>query len=170
MTRAGRAGTAGAVLLVSALVQACSAFAPTRTTAPVEASWPGCEAVGAFVADRRQGPTGVGGVPPGFTPTSVVLCQEGERPSADGDTVSVDLERTSTEVGPLLTYLAQPSERPSGGPCTADAWLPPWLFLVDASGRCQGRRAQGPYRNSWYGPCRRAARLVRRPTSGRPCC
>lgn len=134
MRPAGRAGTAGAVLLVLALGGACTAFAPPRRPAPVQASWPGCAAVGAFVDDRGQGPTGVGGVPAGFTPTTEVLCDQGERQTAAGDTVGVDLERTSTEVGPLLTYLAQPSKRTSSGACTADGWLPPWLFLVDASG------------------------------------
>ena len=73
-------------------------------------------------------------MPSGFAPVTVVLCQEGGTPDAAGDPVG-GLERTSTEVGPLLTYLDQPSKRPSDGPCTADGWLAPWLFLLDADDR-----------------------------------
>jgi hypothetical protein len=121
------------VLLSLVLVQACSA--PDRAPAPVQVSWPGCAAVGAFLDDRGQGPSGVGGVPSGFAPVRVVLCQDGHDPDAAGDPAGGGLERTSTEVGPLLTYLDQRSERPSEGPCTADGWLAPWLFLVDADDR-----------------------------------
>ena len=133
MSRAGRARTLGVVLLVLALGQACTAPAPPP--APVEPSWPGCRAVGAFADGGSQGPAGVGAVPPGFTPTRVVLCEQGVRQDAAGDPVSGGLERTSTEVGPLLVYLAQPSKRPSGGACTADGWIRPWLYLLDAGGR-----------------------------------
>lgn len=141
MAGAGRAGTAGAVLLVLALVGGCSAWAApaaARPPAPVQESWPGCGAVGAFRAadgDAGVGPAKRGGVPDGFVPTAVVLCQEGERRSANGDTVSVDLERTATGTGRLLTYLARADERPTDGACPAIAIGPPWLFLLDASGR-----------------------------------
>lgn len=137
MTRAGRAGATGVALLVLALVGACSTLAlpaAPPTPAPVHPVWPGCAALGAF-ADPGVGPVDVGGVPSGFSATTVVLCEESERQDARGDTIEVGLERTSTGVGPLLTYLAQPSERPSDGACTADAWLAPWLFLVDGGGR-----------------------------------
>ncbi|MGI3786309.1 MAG: hypothetical protein ACRYG2_36660 [Janthinobacterium lividum] len=138
MTRAGRTGAAGAALLVLALVGSCSTAAgpaAPRTPAPVGASWPGCTGVGAFDdPNGRGGPAGPGGVPDGFAARTVVLCEVGERTNARGDTVSVDLERTSTQVGPLLTYLARPSEPPSAGACTADGWVAPWLFLLDAGG------------------------------------
>lgn len=73
-------------------------------------------------------------MPPGFAATRVVLCEDGERTDAAGDTVGVDLERTSTEVEPLLTYLAQPDGRPTQQACSADGWVAPRLFLVDADG------------------------------------
>ncbi len=134
MAGPGRVRTAAAVALVLALSSACSALAAPRTPAPVQASWPGCEALGAFVTDRGQQPSGQGGVPSGFTPDRVVLCEREVRTTAAGE-VGVELERSATDVGPLLIYLARPSERSSNGPCTADGWLAPWLFLLDADGR-----------------------------------
>lgn len=138
MTTAGRVRSAGAGLLVLALAVACTTTAAPgapRTPATVGPAWTGCEAVGAFREDGRTTPPTTGAVPPGFTPARVVLCEEGERTNAAGDTVSVDLERTSTDVAPLLTYLAQPDGRPTQAVCTADGWIPPRLFLVDADGR-----------------------------------
>ena len=147
MTGAGRAGTVGAVLLALAL-GACSApaddpyvpppLAP-RTPAPVSSGWPGCQAVGAFT-DPGGGvpPAPWGSVPNGFVPQRAVLCQTTTRDDPAGSsagTRTVRLERTATDLAPLLTYLARPDEPPVDGACSADAWLPPWLFLVDAQGR-----------------------------------
>lgn len=81
------------------------------------------------------GTPGRGGVPTGFAPATVVLCQTGERQNDRGDTVNVELERTSNDAAPLLSYLATPDEPPTDGPCPAIAFEPPWLFLLDASGR-----------------------------------
>ena len=140
MSRAGRARATSVALLVLALVGACSTAtgpAAPRTPAPVQASWPGCEAVGAFTddRDRGQGPTGVGTVPSGFTPTRAVLCEESSRTDAAGDPVPVDLERTATRIDPLLSYLARPDEPPTDGACPAIGFLPPWLYLLDGSDR-----------------------------------
>jgi len=138
VTRAGRACAAAAVALVLAPATACSVLqgpAAPRTPAPVQAAWPGCEAVGAFVDDRAPELTGAGAVPDGFTATRVVLCTTADREDAAGAEVSVELERSSADVGPLLTYLARPSERATDGPCTADGWLGPWMFLLDDAGR-----------------------------------
>ena len=132
MSGRGRGGAAAAVLLVLALAPGCSpATLPPPPPAPVHDAWPGCAGVGAF--DDRDGSTvapSEGAVPDGFAPVSVVLCED-----RSTDTVRTGLERTSTEVAPLVAYLARPSEAPGDGPCTADGWVRPWLFLVDGSGR-----------------------------------
>jgi len=87
--------------------------------------------VGAGAFDRQDGlPPAGGSVPVGFVAESVVLCWDTDVP---GDRAGV--ERTSSDVAPLLNYLSRPSEEPSDGPCTADGWLPPWLFLLDDHGR-----------------------------------
>lgn len=139
MPGAGRGRAAAAALVVLALSPACSAVAgpsAPRTPAPVQQGWPGCVAVGAFEEDARgEGPHGVGGVPEGFAPTTAVICTGSERTDAAGNTVGVGLERTATDVGPLLTYLAQPDERAGEGACPAIGFLPPWLFLLDGDGR-----------------------------------
>jgi hypothetical protein len=103
----------------------------------VRDAWPGCVAVGAYVGDGFAGPPTavVGSVPDGFTARSAVLCARGERPDARGREVRVDLERTATEIGPLLSYLSEPSEEPTDGACAAIGVGRPWLFLLDASGR-----------------------------------
>ncbi|WP_204912270.1 hypothetical protein [Microlunatus spumicola] len=100
-------------------------------------AWPGCVAAGAFVGDDFSGPPGavVGSVPEGFVARSAVLCSREERPDAQDGQVLTELERTSTAVGPLLTYLARPSEEPTDDPCPAIGIGRPWLFLLDASGR-----------------------------------
>ena len=138
MTRRGRAGAAAVAALLAPVMTGCaipSAAAPPPP-ASVGASWPGCWRVGAFPDPYAgDGPPDVGGVPEGFVPRLAVLCERGERPDVRGDTVSVALERTATDIGPLLTYLARPSERPTDGACPAIAVLPPWLFLLDETGR-----------------------------------
>ena len=138
MTRAERARTAGAALLVLALAGACSPWTPQPgPPAPVRDAWPGCIAVGAFVGDQFGGPpaTQVGTVPSDFAARSAVLCRSDLRPDAQGRLVLVDLEQTSTEIGPLLTYLGRPSERPTSGACPAIGIGRPWLFLLDGSAR-----------------------------------
>jgi hypothetical protein len=103
----------------------------------VRDAWPGCVAVGAFAGDGFSGPpeADVGSVPEGFSARSAVLCTRGQRPDARGRVVRTDLERTSTAIGPLLTYLVRPSEEPTDGACPAIGIGRPWLFLLDASGR-----------------------------------
>lgn len=142
MTRAGRVVAAGAAALVLALGGACSTSsepAAPRDEAPIQTGWQGCEHAGAF-ADHDSGsdaaPPPSGGVPSGFAATSVVLCVAETGVGADGDVVVLrGVERTSTEVGPLLTYLAQPDERPSDDPCAADGWVMPLMVLVDDHAR-----------------------------------
>ena len=135
----GRRRSIAAILIGFALAAGCSSAAQPaapRTPAPVGDTWPGCEAVGAFAEPHGGGgPQRLGGIPTGFGATRAVLCEAGQRTNAHGDTVAVDLERTATEIGPLLTYLAQPDERPTNGACPAIAVLPPWLFLLDDAGR-----------------------------------
>jgi hypothetical protein len=136
VTRRGRAGAAGAALLALVGCTIPGAAAPPPPPAQVGATWPGCRSVGAFPDPYAgDGPPGVGGIPDGFLPQRAVLCERGERANARGETVSVELERTATAIAPLLTYLARPSERPTEGACPAIAVLPPWLFLLDETGR-----------------------------------
>ncbi|WP_157719875.1 hypothetical protein [Microlunatus sagamiharensis] len=66
----------------------------------------------------------------------MVLCEAETGVDADGKVVVLrGVERTSTEVRPLLTYLAQPDERPSPDPCTLDGWVMPPMVLVDDAAR-----------------------------------
>lgn len=140
MTGAGRAYAAAAAALVLALGAGCSSSpqpAAPRGAAPIQTGWQGCEHAGAFAdPESDAAPPPSGGVPSGFAATSVVLCVAETGVDADGDVVVLRaVERTSTEVRPLLTYLAQPDESPSDDPCTADGWVMPPMVLVDDAGR-----------------------------------
>lgn len=140
MTRAGRVRAAGAGALVLSLGAACSSSplpSAPRDAAPIQTGWRGCDHAGAFAdpeTDAVSPPSG--GVPSGFAATSVVLCVTETGVDAAGDVVVLrGVERTSIEVRPLLAYLAQPDERPSGDPCTADGWVIPPMVLVDDAAR-----------------------------------
>jgi hypothetical protein len=139
VSRVGRAGAVAAALLGTALLgpalAACSPDAAPRAPAPVTSGWPGCRTIGAF-ADPGGGvpPYPAGAVPAGFVPQRAVLCQTTTRDGTGGSR-TVDLERTATDIDPLLTYLDQPDEPPTDGACTADGWVEPWLFLLDSAGR-----------------------------------
>lgn len=139
MTGVGRGRAAAAAALALALAGGCSGLAtlPPGPPAPVRDAWPGCVAVGAFVGDNFTGPprSEVGAVPATFVAQRAVLCDTDVRPDEQGGSVSTDRERTSTQIGPLLTYLARPSEKPTDGPCLTIAIGRPWLFLLDGTGR-----------------------------------
>lgn len=132
------------VLLIVAVLGAATAgagCARTLKAAPAEihSSWPGCDATGAFDdPDQLAGPPKPGSIPEDFVPTGAVLCDRGERTSADGAVLQVGLERRAGDIESLLTYLARPSERssrPDDLVCPAMAVTPAWLFLTDAGGR-----------------------------------
>lgn len=128
---------------VLSVLPGCSdtAQAPPPPPATVNRHWAGCDLMGAY--DRLAPPNdspGKGGIPADFTPVAAVLCETTDRPgkTALADPVLVDLERRAVEIGPLLGYLSRPgrvSTDPDDLVCPAMAWLPPWLFLLDASGR-----------------------------------
>lgn len=130
-------------LLVVLLTLGLVGCARTLEAAPappaeIRANWPGCAATGAFDdPDQYTGPPGAGSIPDGFVPAAAVLCDRGERTAADGAVLRVGLERRASDITPLLSYLARPSEvssRPDDLVCPAMAVTPLWLFLTDADG------------------------------------
>lgn len=135
---------AGLLLLSSCGLASYALPNPTVPAAPaadavVHPRWSGCGATGAFTTDEGGGavrPPG-GAVPAGFVAVAALRCSQGERTTAAGDTVQVNLEGRADDIDALLTYLARPSEtstHPDRLVCPAVGWVPPWLFLQDASG------------------------------------
>lgn len=118
--------------------------APAPPPAKLQPAWPGCGQL-AFTDDvtassNHLTPVADGGaIPEDFVPQLAVLCAVQDRTNEAGDVVgTVGMERGSTELSPLLTYLSLPSRRalrPDNVSCPAIAIAHPWLVLVDALGR-----------------------------------
>lgn len=75
-----------------------------------------------------------------FRPVAAVRCGEGTQRRTDGGTDAVAVEERADEVAALLAALRLPDApppEPSDGElsCTADAYLPPRLVLLDSQGR-----------------------------------
>lgn len=105
----------------------------------IRARWPGCAQLAfndqtAQSSELMTDPPKGGALPAGFIPASAILCAERVNDRGAG---GVDgLERRSTELGPLLTYLARPSRWTLRSVnCLSLGWIPPWLVLVDDSSR-----------------------------------
>lgn len=73
-----------------------------------------------------------GDVPADFEPVSLIRCEVGFELDGTGGPRA---ERFEGDLADLLTALAEPNEARSLGPCTADMWIGPELWLVDADGR-----------------------------------
>ncbi|GAA0812860.1 hypothetical protein [Spirilliplanes yamanashiensis] len=93
--------------------------------------WVSCAALAAPVPPADAGPP----LAADFVPVAVTLCRQGERRRPGGGTDAVERELRSTEVAALVAALRLPDAEPSGGACTADLVLPPFLVLHDAAGR-----------------------------------
>jgi hypothetical protein len=132
-------------LVVVALVLALAGCAGTvdavpASSATINEQWRGCKALRHTDQWFEQLELdGQGSVPTGFRPTLAVRCVDQEAGRPDGSVAWMTVEqRASNRLQPLLDALALPSQHPGKFEqvtCTADAWLPPWLFLMDAEGR-----------------------------------
>ncbi|ALE05378.1 hypothetical protein AL755_07635 [Arthrobacter sp. ERGS1:01] len=81
---------------------------------------------------------GMGSVPKGFIPASVVRCTSGVVvPPASAAPVQPSIleEHLAGDYGPLLAALAEPSDRQDGVNCTLQLELTPDLWLVNAAGK-----------------------------------
>jgi hypothetical protein len=130
-----------AALVLSGLA-ACSGGidAVPAGAATVQNAWHGCRAL-KHTNDAYEVLTldGQGGVPADFSSVTVVRCVVEERKQSDGSVALTHVEqRAAGDLEPLLHALALPSQQPGKSEqvaCTADLWLPPWLFLMDGRGR-----------------------------------
>jgi hypothetical protein len=132
-------------LVVVALVLALAGCAGTVDAVPASSArinekWRGCKALRHTDQWFEQLELdGQGSVPTGFRPTVAVRCVDQEAGRPDGSVPLMTVEqRASGRLQPLLDALALPSQHPGKFEqvtCTADAWLPPWIFLMDAEGR-----------------------------------
>jgi hypothetical protein len=128
--------------LVLAGLAACSGGrdAVPAGTATVQNAWHGCRAL-KHTNDAYEllALGGQGGAPADFRSVTVVRCLVEERQQPDGSVALTHVEqRAAGDLKPLLQALALPSQQPGKSEqvaCTADAWLPPWLFLMDSRGR-----------------------------------
>lgn len=142
-SRRWRRDTVSLLLLATLGLAGCSGVedAPAAPPATIHPAWPGCDPLGAFQDPfASANPFETGGVPAGFVPVAVTLCEvrDAATPGGTGDAAVSDVERRATAIAPLLTYLARPSRQstnPDKLACQAMGWQPPWLFLVDADER-----------------------------------
>jgi hypothetical protein len=104
----------------------------------VHPRWESCTADGPRPSFGFGGATDAGGLPAlddSFTPVAAVLCRTAPLKRVGGGEDMVAGEDRATDIAALVAALRLPDEKRSNGPCTADLVLPPWLALLDASGR-----------------------------------
>jgi hypothetical protein len=119
-----------ATILLAVTLAACGSQAPSGN-APVRAAAfgsPACPTADKPGPDR-------GAVPDGFVTAWVLRCSSTFFNLRDGETIPPVGERADTPADELVAALRKPSDPPSQGHCTAELINPPYLMLVDASGR-----------------------------------
>ncbi|GAA3339227.1 hypothetical protein GCM10020358_22250 [Amorphoplanes nipponensis] len=140
----GRIGT-GIVVAAAALVTiagcAGPAAAPDAPDGPlrIEPAWTSCRAA----APAPSGPALLGAGDSGtlprlddsFQPVAAVLCTVGPARRPDGGEDLAATERRADDVAALVAALRRPDEPLNGGICTTEAYLMPWIALLDAQGR-----------------------------------
>jgi hypothetical protein len=133
---------AGVVALVLVPVAGgCTRTVDAAPSAPatIQQRWSGCDALGAFDRPYEDAKlNGSGSVPAGFEAVAAISCEHSQQTTAGGDVVGVAVERVASDVDALLSYLRRPSQTssaPGRTVCPAMAWVRPWLFLRDQSGR-----------------------------------
>ena len=155
MSRFGWGLLAAAVL---ATVAGCAGPAKEPAQPPgeprIEPAWTSCAAEAPMLSwpapsgRRPSEPAPAGGGDPGtlpllddsFRPVAAVVCPAaGPRPPGDGKPTAT--ERRADDVTALVAALRLPDEPRSGGPCTLELYLMPWLALLDEQGRWTRVRA-----------------------------
>jgi hypothetical protein len=124
-----------AALALVVLLTGCGRAIPFIAAAPRPDAVP----VDAVMCGDETGPVEdivAGNVPDGFDPVAVQRCTLfASRADHVGTWSGPVNERLEGDLTELLAALAEPDEAPTMGPCTADMWMGPELWLADAAGR-----------------------------------
>lgn len=142
-------GRISATLLVGAVAAAVVGGCAGQSTGDgrpggvpeVRPSWTSCDADGPDIAATAPAlpVTGDSAILPrlgdDFQPVAAVLCRQLPLRRSDGGESMMATESRADDITALVAALRLPDEPLTGGPCTADLVIAPWLALIDGEGR-----------------------------------